>query len=231
MDLKLNWWLIIYATGIISFIVTTALLITVGIAVIYSDETDAFTRSALLTGTAGLLFYIIAGKHRYEGIQRKEAIFIVALSWLYISLTGCLPFYFSGTFGSFTDAFFESVSGFTTTGASILTDIEVMPRSILFWRSFTHWIGGIGIIVLFIVVMPSLHEGGNQLFGFESSFHEKIKPRIKSVGQQLAYIYVALTVLQTLLLLAGGMNFFESICHSFGTVASRVGICKHTGSW
>jgi len=137
-----------------------------------------------------------------------------------MSLIGSLPYIISGSVPSFINAFFESVSGFTTTGSSILTDIEVLPRSILFWRSLTHWIGGIGIIALFIILMPSLHAGGYQLFTLESSFQEKIQPRIKSVALRLLLIYVLLTVIETVLLLFGEMNLFESVCHAFGTIAT-----------
>src|SRR5665648_556343 len=120
----------------------------------------------------------------------------------------------------FTNAFFESVSGFTTTGSSILTDIESLPKSILFWRSLTHWIGGIGIIVLVIVVMPSLQIGGYHIFTLESSVQEKIQPKIRSVGYRLLLIYVTLTFCEVLFLLAGNMNLYESVCHAFGTVAT-----------
>ncbi|NOY50612.1 MAG: TrkH family potassium uptake protein [Chlorobi bacterium] len=150
----------------------------------------------------------------------KSAFLAVTLSWVLVSLSGALPYYFSGYFNSFTDAFFESVSGFTTTGASILTDIERLPKSILFWRSLTHWIGGIGIIVLVIIIMPSLRIGNYNLFVLESSLQEKIIPRIKSEGYRLLVIYISITVAEIILLQLGGMNTFESICHAFGTVAT-----------
>jgi trk system potassium uptake protein len=153
-------------------------------------------------------------------MQKKEAYLTVTLSWLALSIFGCIPYLISGAIPSFINAFFESVSGFTTTGSSILTDIESLPKSILFWRSLTHWIGGIGIIVLVIIVMPSLQIGGYHLFSMESSFQEKIKPRISTMGQQLLYIYLLLTFILIVLLLLGGMNAFESICHAFGTIAT-----------
>jgi trk system potassium uptake protein TrkH len=112
------------------------------------------------------------------------------------------------------------MSGFTTTGSSILTDIEALPKSVLFWRSLTHWIGGIGIIVLVIVVMPTLQIGGYHLFTLESSLQEKIQPRIKSVGNRLLFIYVVLTGSEIILLLLGNMSLFDSVCHAFGTVAT-----------
>jgi trk system potassium uptake protein len=216
----LKWKLIINLVSRISLIVSAALLLSGGVGLLYSEKIWSFLFASLISGSLGILFFLTTRNLQDDTVKRKEAFFMVTFSWLYISLVGCLPFIFSGTIPSFTDAFFESVSGFTTTGSSILTDIEALPKSILFWRSLTHWIGGIGIIVLFIIIMPSLHEGGYHLFTLESSFQEKIQPRIKSVGQRLAYIYILLTVLETLLLLAGGMNLFESVCHTFGTVAT-----------
>jgi trk system potassium uptake protein TrkH len=144
----------------------------------------------------------------------------VTLSWVVFTLLGTLPYLISGTIPSFINAFFESTSGFTTTGSSILTDVEVMPYSILFWRSLTHWIGGIGIIVLVIIILPSLRVTGYQLFSLESSLKEKIHPKTKSIGYRVMFIYVGLTLAQIILLNMGDMNLFDSICHSFGTVAT-----------
>jgi trk system potassium uptake protein TrkH len=153
-------------------------------------------------------------------MPRREADIVVFLTWILLSLFGSLPYLFSQAIPSFVNAFFESVSGFTTTGSSILTDIESLPKSILFWRSFTHWIGGIGIIVLVIIIMPGFRMGGYQLFSLESSLQEKMKPRIRSVGKRLLMIYLLLTFVESILLLLGGMNWFESLCHAFGTVAT-----------
>jgi trk system potassium uptake protein len=216
----LNWKLIIHLAGRISLIVSVALLLSGGVALLYTENTLPFLYASILSGSLGFLFHITTRNLKDDMVKKKEAFLLVTFSWLYISLIGSLPFIFSGAIPTFTDAYFESVSGFTTTGSSILTDIEALPKSILFWRSLTHWIGGIGIIVLFIIIMPSLHEGGYHLFTLESSFQDKIQPRIKSVGQRLAYIYIFLTALETILLMAGGMNLFESICHAFGTIAT-----------
>jgi trk system potassium uptake protein len=205
----------------IAFILSVALLINTGVALMFSESIRPFISALLVTALIGFGLYFYARKQSQDDVIRnKDAFFSVTVSWFFISFVGSFPYIFSGAIPSFTDAFFESVSGFTTTGSSILTDIEILPKSILFWRSLTHWIGGIGIIVLFIVVMPSLHEGGYQLFTLESSFQEKIQPRIRSVGQRLLFIYVSLTAAETLLLLAGGMNLFESVCHAFGTIAT-----------
>ncbi len=160
------------------------------------------------------------GKHNTILIRRREAYLTVSVSWAIICLLGSLPYLLSGSIPGFIDAFFESASGFTTTGSSILTDIEALPHSILFWRSMTHWIGGIGIIVIVILVMPTMHIGGYHLFTLESSLQDRIQPRIKAVGIRLLLIYLGLTILEILFLLPGGMSLFESVCHTFGTVST-----------
>jgi trk system potassium uptake protein len=221
MSRILSFKAIVNVLSRISFILAAALLFTTGVALVFSESVRPFLLTFLLSVITGAGLWVKNRKQRGdEIIQRREAFFSVTVSWFYISLLGSLPFIFSGAIPSFVNAFFESVSGFTTTGSSILTDIEALPKSILFWRSLTHWIGGIGIIVLFIVIMPSLHEGGYHLFTLESSFQEKIHPRIRSVGLRLLYIYIFLTATVTILLLVGGMNLFESVCHAFGTIAT-----------
>ncbi len=203
------------------FIVTAALFACIGVALIYKENTWPFIYTMAITAIMGITFYFFSKRLESDvEIGKREAYLSVTFSWFFIALAGSLPFLFSGTIPAFVNAFFESVSGFTTTGATILTEIESLPKSILFWRSLTHWIGGIGIIVLFIVVMPSLHIGGYHLFTLESSFQDKIHPKIRSVGQRLLFIYVFLTILETILLMLGGMNLFESVCHAFGTVAT-----------
>lgn len=144
----------------------------------------------------------------------------VTLSWLVFMLMGTLPYIISGQIPSFINAFFESASGFSATGSSIIPDVEILPYSILFWRSLTHWIGGIGIILLVIVILPSLKVTTYQLFSLESSLKEKIHPRTKAIGYRVMFIYLGLTVAQIILLCLGDMNLFDSVCHSFGTVAT-----------
>lgn len=203
------------------YIVAVALILCAGLAIFFSENFQPFIFSAITSVILGLLFhYLFRSPENIHELGKREAYLSVTLSWFFMALVGSLPYIFSGAIPSFVNAIFESVSGFTTTGSSILTDIEALPKSILFWRSLTHWIGGIGIIVLFIIVMPSLRIGGYHLFTLESSFQQKIHPRIKSVGQRLLLIYIFLTALETVLLIAGDMNLYESICHSFGTVAT-----------
>lgn len=155
-------------------------------------------------------------------VRVREGFAIVSFGWLLFSLFGALPFLLTGAIPSFTDAFFETVSGFTTTGASILTDIEALSHGLLFWRSMTHWIGGMGIIVLSLAVLPMLGVGGMQLYKAEVAgpTADKLTPRITQTAKILWIVYAALTLLQTILLLFGGMSLFDALCTSFGTVAS-----------
>jgi len=155
-------------------------------------------------------------------ISQREGFLIVSLGWILASLFGALPFLISGTFETFTDAFFETVSGFTTTGSTVLRDIEAQPLSILFWRSMIQWLGGMGIILFSIAILPMLGIGGMQLFKAEvpGPVVEKIKPRIVETARSLWKIYLLLSLILALLLLAGGMNLFEALCHTFTTMAT-----------
>jgi trk system potassium uptake protein TrkH len=146
----------------------------------------------------------------------------VALTWIVISIFGALPFYLSGAIPVYTDAFFETISGFTTTGATILQDIESVPKGLLFWRSMTHWIGGMGIIVLSLAILPFLGIGGMQLFAAEvpGITYDKLHPRITETAKRLWGIYFLLTLIQTGLLMLGGMDLFDGLCHAFATMAT-----------
>ena len=203
------------------FIMCVSFLICMGIAYVYSESLYPFVESELISLIIALALYVLSRKiDAHEDIQKKDAYFTVTLSWVLLGVVGALPYFFSDTIPFYVDALFESVSGFTTTGASILTDIEALPKSILFWRSLTHWIGGIGIIILVIIILPSLKIGGYHLFTSESSMQDRIKPKISQVGVRLLMIYFVLTALEILFLLMGKMSLFESVCHSFGTIAT-----------
>lgn len=205
----------------ILYINAFAFILCAGVAIIYNESTLPYLYAATATILPGVILHLVTQKKEKEYIMRRQGAYLtVTLSWIIICLTGTLPYIFTGGIVYFPDAFFETVSGFTTTGASILRDIEVLPYSLLFWRSLTHWIGGIGIIVLVILIMPSLQTGGYQLFTLESSVQTRIKPHIKSIGIRLFLIYVILTVAEIILLMLGKMNLFESTCHAFGTVAT-----------
>ncbi|MFW6037068.1 MAG: TrkH family potassium uptake protein [Desulfonatronovibrio sp.] len=169
----------------------------------------------------GIILHLLFRKHKAEGFSHREGLFIVSAAWICSSLAGSLPFILGG-FMDPTDAVFESFSGFTTTGASILGDIEALPPGILMWRSFTHWLGGMGIIVLSLAVLPFLGVGGMQLYKAEVSgpSPDKLKPRISETAMLLWKVYLLFTLVLTLLLLLGGLNLFDSLCQTFGTVAT-----------
>ncbi|MCF8304388.1 MAG: TrkH family potassium uptake protein [Bacteroidales bacterium] len=205
-------------------LVLSGFMITIIPWIFYFQEQDIIT-GVILSIIIPLVFGLILiyfNRNPSENIRIKEGYFLVSVVWITLGLAGCLPFYITGIIPSITDALFETISGFTTTGSSILTDIEATPKSILYWRSLTHWIGGMGIIVLVIAILPSLKIAGYQLINIESSsvLSEKIKPRASQVAMRLWGIYVFLTVVLVLLLMLGGVNFYESLCHAFGTIAT-----------
>ncbi len=221
MNKFVNFRIVFNVTSRNLYILSAFLVSCVPVALIYSEPVTPFLDSALIAFIFGILSQRLTYReNRQYNLRRREAFVIVTFSWLIICLMGSLPYIISGAIPSFVDSIFESVSGFTTTGSSILSDIESLPKSILFWRSLTHWIGGIGIIVLVIVIMPTLGMGGFHLFTNESSLSEKMRPRVASVGKRLVIIYVALTFSEVIFLLFGGMSLFDSLCHSFGTIAT-----------
>ncbi len=179
----------------------------------------------LITGGAisllGFLLYLFT-KNKSKEITKREGYIVVSIGWVVMSLFGALPFVIHGSIPSFTDAFFETMSGFTTTGASILNNIESIPHGLLFWRSLTQWLGGMGFIVLSLAILPILGIGGMQLFVAEvpGPTKDKIHPRVRETAKRLWAIYVILTLAEVLLLMVGGMNFFDAINHSFTTMAT-----------
>lgn len=174
--------------------------------------------TSLLIGAT--LFFSLSKQD--QNVRKREGYLIVAISWLLMTLFGMLPYLLSGTTDSIPDAIFESVSGLTTTGATILTDIEAVPQGILFWRSMTQWIGGLGIIVLTVAIFPLLGIGGIELFVAESPgpTSDKLHPRIQETAKRLWYVYVGLTVLAGILYRIGGMDFFDAVNHALTTMAT-----------
>ncbi len=185
--------------------------------------------AGIITIFLGLLLYFF-NQPKNTNIQKKEGYLIVTLGWLTLSLTGMLPYIFSGAIPSITNAFFETLSGYSTTGSTILTDIESMPRGILFWRSATHWIGGMGIIVLTIAILPLLGIGGMQLFMAEAPgpSADKLHPRITDTAKRLWLIYVILTFAEFFLLKFAGMSWFDAINHAMATVSTGGFSTKNT---
>ena len=216
----INPLLILRILSRILLIETFAYLFCIPVSLIYKESSSPFIFSASITLTlSGLLFF--AGRNADANkFSSRDGYLLVVISWIVFSLLGTLPYILSNTIPSFIDAFFESTSGFTTTGSSVLRDVEILPYSILFWRSLTHWFGGIGIIALVIVILPSLRVTGYQLFSLESSMKEKIHPKTKAIGFRVLLIYLGLTLTEIILLNFGDMTLFDSICHSFGTVAT-----------
>lgn len=196
-----------------------ALLIAVGLG--ERSSTWGFFATMLSCGIASLLTDL--RPPRTQTLASRDGFMTVAISWLVASLFGSLPFYFSGAIPSFTDCIFETVSGFTTTGASILADIESLPKSLLYWRSFTHWLGGMGVLVLLLAILPTSRKaGGMHILRAESPGPQvdKLVPRLGASAQILYFIYMALTGLEVVLLLVGGMSVFESFTISFGTAGT-----------
>ena len=216
----INPLIIVRILSTILLIESIAFLACLPVALIYKETLFPFLWSPVISGFFYLIFRVISRNADIDKISNRDSYLAVTLSWIIFVLMGSLPYLISGTIPSFIDAFFESASGFTTTGASILKDVEILPFSILFWRSLTHWMGGIGIIVLVIIVLPSLKITGYQLFTLESSLKEKIHPKTKAIGFRIMFIYVGLTIAEIIMLNLGDMNIFDSVCHSFGTVAT-----------
>jgi trk system potassium uptake protein TrkH len=193
-----------------------------GYALFQADE-GAFPLflALLIGGAAGMLLCCLLRADPHE-INSREGILFVVLAWLGAVVVGALPFFFSPHFSGFTDSFFESMSGFTTTGATILTDIEGLPGSLLLWRALTHWLGGMGIIVLGIAILPLLGTGGMELYRaeFSGARSEKLKPRIAETAIALWKIYVALSLVEFVALRFAGMSKFDALCHTFATMAT-----------
>lgn len=208
--------------GYLLLAIGLAMVFPLVVALIYGEgDAPAFVYGVLVTVAVGLGLVFFFRVPRTE-IRAKEGYLIVTSSWVGMSLFGALPFVLSGAIENPVDAVFESMSGFTTTGASILTDIESLPHGVLFWRSMTHWIGGMGIIVLTVAILPFLGVGGMSLAKAElpGPVTDKLTPRMVETARILWGVYVLLSALEVILLLWGGMSLYDSLCHTFGTVAT-----------
>jgi len=216
----INPLLILRILSTVLLIETLSFLFCLPVVFMYNESPSPFLWSAAVTILLSGLFYIVSRGADPEKFSNRDGYLAVTVSWIVFSLIGTLPYLISNTIPSFIDAFFESTSGFSTTGSSIIRNVEILPYSILFWRSLTHWIGGIGIIVLLIIILPTLRVTGYQLFSLESSLKEKIHPKTKAIVFRILFIYLGLTLAEIVLLNIGDMNLFDSVCHSFGTVAT-----------
>ncbi|MDX9801545.1 MAG: TrkH family potassium uptake protein [Spirochaetia bacterium] len=220
----MNILLVIKVISILLLIIAGFMIFPVLFAVYYGEL--HLIRVFLIPIIASLLFFIIIRifirNKSGKSLSTKDGFLLVASSWISASLIGCLPFFLSGAVPTLADAFFETMSGFTTTGATIFTEIEALPKALLFWRSLTHWLGGMGIVVLTVAIFPLLGIGGLQLIKAEAPGPtvDKITPKITETAKILWMIYITLTIVETVLLLAGGLNLFDSLTHTFGTMAT-----------
>jgi len=220
--MKVNYKIIFHLMGLLLLCNGGFMFLATLISFIYNDgATFQLFLAGLVTILAGSLFMFTTRDHKKE-IKKREGYIVVTFGWIFMSLSGTFPYLFTKTIPNFTNAFFETMSGYTTTGATILEKIEGLPEGILFWRSMTHWIGGMGIIVLAIAILPLLGIGGMQLFAAEAPgpSADKLHPRITDTAKRLWLIYVGYTIAETILLQLAGMTFFDAINHALCTLST-----------
>ncbi len=218
----INFRIIFRILGFLLIVEGVSMLFATGVSAIYGgNDLMGLLYSTLISCTVGTVALLLTRKAKKD-IGKHEGFIIVSLVWVVFSFFGSIPYLLSGSIPSFTNAFFETISGFTTTGSSILNDIESLPHGILFWRSMTQWLGGMGIIVLSLAILPVFGIGGMQLFAAEvpGPVPDKLNPKIQQTAKNLWGIYVLFTLLETVLLWIGGMNLFDAINHSFTTMAT-----------
>jgi len=210
-----------YILGTLLFVLAVSMVPSVACSIYYGEnDLSAFLYSIVCAICTGSLLRTKARLSKELGL--REGYLIVTLGWLLAGIFGALPFVFSGSVSNFIDGFFESVSGFTTTGSTNIDNIEALPHGILFWRSFTHWLGGMGIIVLFLALLPGVGAGGFQMYRAEvpGPTASKLSSKTAKTAKILWLIYIGLTVIQTILLVLSGLSLFDSLTHTFGTVAT-----------
>ena len=220
--MKLNFKIIFHFFGLLLLFNGGFMLLAALISFIYQDGvTTQILLSGIFVVLVGAILMYVTKNHKKE-LNKRDGYLVVSFGWIVMALTGTLPYLLTDSIPSFTNAFFETMSGYTTTGASILNDIEVVPEGVLFWRSLTHWIGGMGIIVLAIAILPLLGIGGMQLFAAEAPGPnaDKLHPRITDTAKRLWLIYFGYTAAETILLQVAGMSFFDAINHSLCTLST-----------
>jgi trk system potassium uptake protein TrkH len=228
----IRWPFILHILGSLMVCIGLCMLLPIGFSLYYWDGSALpLLCSAAITAGLGLVLYMTFRRNRVKGtISHREGMAITTLGWVAASIFGGLPFYLSGVLPQVVDCIFETTSGFTTTGASVIRNVEIVAPGILFWRSLTHWLGGLGIIVLGLAILPFLGVGGMQLYKAEvpGPVVDKLKPRLKDTAMILWKVYVFFTVAETILLLFGGMNLLDALCHTFGTLATGGFSTKNT---
>ncbi len=215
-----NYKTVFFTLGILQIILGLFMLIPIIAQIIYKEVDSSFFGASIVTIIFGTLFFLSNLNHDRK-LNLQQAFLLTALSWLSIAVFGSLPFMFSSINFTFTNAFFESMSGITTTGSTIISNLNEMPKGILLWRALLQWLGGIGIIIMAITLMPIMNVGGMQLFKISSNdSSEKILPKSKEIAMRLIYIYIGLTTLCAIFYLFFGMNLFDCITHSMTTIAT-----------
>lgn len=218
----INFKIIFRGLGFLLIVESIAMAIAMIVSLIYNEnDTQSFVIASLVSLGFGLTT-VLGTQKANKNIGKREGFIIVSLVWVVFSLFGSIPYVLSGSIPNFTNAFFETMSGFTTTGSSILNNIEELPHGILFWRSITQWLGGMGIIVLSLAILPIFGIGGMQLFAAEvpGPTPDKINPKIRQTAKTLWGIYLLFTLAEAILLVLGGMGTFDAVCHSFTTMAT-----------
>lgn len=221
--MRFNYPLILHTLGTLVVFIGLLMLLCVPVAINYWEEDWlALIISSMAAVIPGLIMRYSTRNNSNKELKKRDGYLIVTLAWVFMSAFGALPYVLSGAIPSYTDAFFETISGFTTTGASILNDIEGMPHGLLFWRSLTQWVGGMGIIVLAVAILPILGIGGMQLFVAEAPgiSPDKLQPRIRETAKRLWFLYLGLTIIETGLLMIGGMDLFDATNHALTTMAT-----------
>ena len=215
-----NYKTVFFTLGLLQIILGLSMIIPILIQILYDETDSGFIGSGIISIIFGMLFYLSNLDHEKK-INIQQAFVLTALSWLSIAIFGSLPFIFSDINLSVTDAFFESMSGITTTGSTIINNLNDSPKGILFWRAMLQWLGGIGIIVMAITLMPIMNVGGMQLFKISSNDkNEKILPKTKEISIRLIYIYLSLTFTCSVIYKLCGMSFFDSFTHAMTTIAT-----------
>ena len=215
-----NYKTVFFTLGILQIILGISMIIPVFVQILFSELDSSFIGASVVTIIFGSLFFLSNLDHDKK-LNLQQAFLLTALSWLSIAVFGSIPFLLSSMNLSITDSFFESMSGITTTGSTIISNLETAPRSILFWRAILQWLGGIGIIVMAITLMPIMNVGGMQLFRISNNdSSEKILPKSKEIALRLIYIYSILTILCAIFYKLFGMSYFDSLTHSMTTIAT-----------
>ena len=220
--MKINIKIIFYFLGFLLLINGGFMFLSALLSFLYKDGiTSSLLLSGIIVTVAGLLM-LYFNKNHDKQINKREGYLVVVFGWLAMILSGTIPYILTDTIEGFSNIFFETTSGFTATGATIINNVEILPEGILFWRSITHWLGGMGMIVFAIAILPLLGIGGMQLFSAESPgpSTDKLHPRITDTAKRLWLIYVSYTLIETVCLKIAGMSFFDAINHSMSNIAS-----------